>query len=130
MFRQLCILLFLCLIGFLSAEKTTYHGYRLLKLEPHTEEHIRLISEWEHDPEFDVWNRIKGINIGVDVLLSPVAYVTYKRLFDAHDIQFQIMENNIQNRIDEEDMILRRMRMGGNETRVVNTYARYSDVST
>jgi hypothetical protein len=72
-------------------------SYKLIRLIPTEKYQLDKINEWQHNPEFDVWtNRIKGLNKSVDVLLSPVQYFKYKRLFSENNLNFSVLDSNIQ----------------------------------
>ena len=74
----------------------------MVRLNPTTEDHIKLIASFENDPNFDIWNGIKGVNIDIDVSLSPDAFIKYKPIFEYFQISFKIIDENIQNKFDEE----------------------------
>lgn len=68
----------------------------MLKLKPQTSTHIKLIENWQNNPRFDLWNRIKGIDHGVDVLLSPKDKIKFTKLFKLADLPFNVTVQNIQ----------------------------------
>ena len=81
-------------IGFLES-RFLYEGYSLLKLTPQTSSHIKLIENWQNIPNFDIWNRIKGINHGVDVLLSPEDKIKFIKLFKLANLPYNVTIENI-----------------------------------
>lgn len=46
--------------------------------------------------KLDLWNNIRGLNKSVDVLLSPLNFKKYNKLFDQAEIKFQVLNDNIQ----------------------------------
>jgi hypothetical protein len=58
-------------------------------------------------------------------VLSPEAFVKYEKLFNLAKISFNIVESNIQNRINEQERSMARTK---NEKNIVGKYARYSEV--
>lgn len=97
----------------------------MVRLNPTTENHIKLIASFENDPNFDIWNGIKGVNIDIDVSLSPDAFIKYKPIFEYFQISFKIIDENIQNKFDEE---LISMKNSQKQSSIIARYARYTEV--
>lgn len=113
------------LASFARAEQFKFTNYRLVSLLPETPVHVQLISEWEENPDFDIWTRIKSTKERVNVLLSPNAYLKYSLLFKLFKIPFSIVEQDIQSRIDEQE---RSMALTKNQKSIVGKFARYSEI--
>jgi hypothetical protein len=122
------VLLLLVANAFLdvSAEKHSFVGYKLLRLNPVEESHFELIREWEHNPEFDFWSRKIGT---VDVLLSPEALKKYEKLFKAAGIDYSILKDNIQEQIDMETKSMESMKGKRQSKSIVGKFARYSEIN-
>lgn len=121
---------FLCLVfgvivTFTEAEQFKFTNYRLVSLLPDIPIHIQLISEWEQNPDFDIWTRVKSTNERVNVLLSPNAFLKYSFLFKQFKISFMILEENIQTKIEEQQ---RSMSLTKNQKTIVGRFARYSEI--
>jgi len=104
-----------------------YDGYRLLNVFPENEEQIKLLIKLEENPDFDIWNNAKGIKPQVDVLLSPSAFLTYSALFNLYNMKYVIADNNIQNKIDEQeqsDVMARRQA----RKNIVGIFASYTEI--
>jgi hypothetical protein len=69
-----------------------------------------------------MWNSIKGINEKIDVALSPNAFIQYKKIFESLKIDFKVVDENIQSKIDSQLDPIR-------NANIVGKYARYSDVN-
>jgi len=121
------LVLFLFVAVAYAAElKTSYRGYRQLRLDPQNPRHVELITEWENDPDFDVWHRIRGANNPVDISLSPQAYSRYTVLFLEANLPYTVVTHDLQRRFDSEAESLR---VHHREHRVLHTYARFNDIS-
>jgi carboxypeptidase A4 len=107
----------------------SYTGYKLLRLFPKTDDHVKLIQKLEDNPDFDIWNNAKGLKPQVDVLLSPSAFLAYSDMFDALNLKFEVVENNIQDKIDEQERsnILAKFR---NNKNIVGTFASYTQIQS
>jgi len=108
------------------SEKHSFVGYKLLRLTPESEDHLKLIREWEHNPEFDFWNRKTDM---IDVLLSPTAFEKYEKLFKALKIKYSILVNNIQEKIDMETKSMEQMSGKRQARNIVGKFARYSEIN-
>lgn len=97
----------------------------MVRLNPTTENHIKLIASFENDPNFDIWIGIKGVNVDIDVSLSPDAFIKYKPIFEYFQISFKIIDENIQNKFDEQ---LNSMKNSQKQSSIVGRYARYTEV--
>ncbi|CAF0839173.1 unnamed protein product [Brachionus calyciflorus] len=111
-----------CLV---QAEQFSFTNYKLVSVLPKTPVHVKLISEWEENPDFDIWTRIKGVEERVNVLLSPNAYLKYSNFFELFKIPFSIVEENMQSRIEEQE---RSMALSRNSKNIVGRFARYSEI--
>lgn len=114
-------------VGFLES-KFSYEGYSLLKLKPQTSTHIKLIENWQNNPRFDLWNRIKGIDHGVDVLLSPKDKIKFKKLFKLADLPFNVTVQNIQEKLEEQEKSNKVKR--SIDRSIVGKFARYSEIQS
>ena len=56
----------------------------------------KLIGSWEQNDDFDLWNVEKSAFKYADVHLSPEALSKYSALFEMHDINYEIINNNLQ----------------------------------
>jgi len=90
-------------------------------LHPTSDEQLQLIGSFESDSNFDIWNSVKGVNEKIDVALSPNAFMRYKKVFEALKINFEIVDENIQSKIDAQLNPIR-------NANIVGKYARYSEV--
>lgn len=110
------------------SEKHSFTGYKLIRLSPEKEEQLKIIREWENNPEFDFWNRKLSM---IDVLLSPEVFEKYEQLFKSFDIKYKILENNIQEKIDIETKSMKHGHMiAKRQTKnIVGKFARYSEIN-
>jgi len=120
------VLTALCVNG----EKFSFNGYRLVRVYPKTIEQLNLLGSWEHNEDFDVWGRIKNTQESITVLLSPLAYHKYTIAFDASKITFEVIDENIQSKIEEQDRSMAASREGSAKAPIVGKYARYSEIQT
>jgi len=115
-------------VAFVAAaeEKVSYRGYRMIRLEPKTDRHLELITQWEEDTEFDIWHRIRGVGNPVDISLSPIGFAKYHILFIENNLPYTVVTDDLQKRFDEEERTLKN-HIGD---RVVGTYARFDAISS
>lgn len=69
-----------------------------------------------------MWNSIKGVNEKIDIALSPKAFKQYEKIFESLKIDFKVVDENIQSKIDSQLDPIR-------SANIVGKYARYSDVN-
>lgn len=122
---NLNFLLLLLSIGYSSSEQFRYDNYHLVRLQPKNNKQIELIASWEQNTDFDFWTNIKGVDSHADVLLSPNAFEMYQPLFIENNIPYEIVQSNIQNKIDEQQRSMIRTK---SDTRIVGKFARYSEI--
>jgi hypothetical protein len=97
-------------------------------LNPKTSQHVRLIQEWQQNPEFDSWGKLKGVDTNHDVLLSPEHKGNYSGLFQSVGLPYETIVENIQSKIDEQEHSMKR---SVEETRsIVGIFARYAEIQS
>lgn len=112
------------LIAILNAQKFRYDNYQLIRVFPTTQQHVKLIEQLEsNDNKFDIWSSIRGESF--DILVSPDSLTKYSTLFRSNNINYSILENNIQNKIEEQQRS-----MSNRASSIINKYARYSEISS
>lgn len=129
MLQKICFsLLFAILaVAAFGDEKFSYDGYSLIRVTPKSQSHISSLKKWHQNPEFDLWGIIKGVNLPVDVLLSPEHKTVYTQLFkDANIPHFTAVEN-IKDNIEEQDESMKRS-LG--DRSIVGKFARYSEIQS
>jgi hypothetical protein len=128
MLQKICFTLLVCLAaGVFADEKFSYDGYSLIRLTPQSQSHIGSLKKWQNNPEFDLWGKIKGVNVAVDVLLSPEHKTLYTQLFKDAKIPFFTAVENIRNNIEEQDESMKRS-IG--DRSIVGKFARYSEIQS
>jgi len=85
---------------------------------------LELITQWEEDPEFDIWHRIRGVHNPVDISLSPIAFARYSVEFRANDLPYTIITDDLQKRFDEEEQAMKSNR----DTRQPGRYLRFDAI--
>ncbi|CAF1015019.1 unnamed protein product [Brachionus calyciflorus] len=109
-----------------TSEQTSYDGYQLIRLYLQTEDHVKLVNDLElADTEFDLWNVARGDQKTADVLLSPEVFDKYTKIFDNLRINYEIVNRNIQNNINEQ---ARLMLESKNSRNILLKYARYNEI--
>ena len=99
----------------------------MVRIHPINEDQIKTIAEFENDPKFDIWNGIKGVGIEIDVLLSPLAFKKFKPIFESLNINFKIVDENVQNKIDEQ---YESMKRSSKQNSIVGRYVRYTEINS
>jgi len=110
-------------LGCALAEKFSYKGYKLYQLFPETQEQADLIADLEHDPEFDLWSRVR--QDGVKVLLGPSVLEKFEILFKLFKIRFEIIHHNIQDLFDAEEHQMKKRDVASSKN-IHGTYARHN----
>jgi len=115
-------------VGFSASEKFSYDGFSLIRLTPKTAKHVRMIREWQHNPEFDSWGKLKGVDTNHDVLLSPEHKDNYTKLFASANLPFETIVENIQSKIEEQETSMKRSL--DNSKSIIGSFARHSEVQS
>ena len=58
-FKVFSIFVFLLVVNNALSEKHSFVGYKLIRLTPTNDVHLKLIQEWEHNPEVNFIIRLK-----------------------------------------------------------------------
>jgi len=109
-----------------TAQANHFRSHRLVRIAPKSEEQKALVGSWQHNPDFDIWSTSTD---DVDVLLSPKAFNLYSPVLDANNVEYKVINNDIQNAIDEETRSVQKLRLLGQESRIVNTFASHSEIN-
>jgi carboxypeptidase A2 len=122
--KVLALILFVA-VNYCFTEKFSFKGYHFVRLTPKNENHLNLLGKWENNPEFDIWNSIKGVESTVDVVLSPKAFKKYEKLFTLANLPYTLIDSNIQDKIEEQEKSMIREK---SEKNIAGKYARYSEI--
>jgi hypothetical protein len=119
---------FACLLAVFiaTAQANHFRSHRLVRIAPKSEEQKTLVGAWRHNPDFDIWSTSPEY---IDVHLSPKAFSLYSPVLDANNVEYKVINNDIQNAIDEETRSIQKLRLLGQESRVVNTYASHAEIN-
>lgn len=115
----------LTVLATVNAEKFRFDNYKLVKLNPQSEDHLKMLRLFQSDSDFDVWNGIDAVNQTVEVSFSPASFKQYQAVFERTSLPYEIVNENIQSIIDEQEKSMRSVRRSSS---IVGTYARYSEI--
>lgn len=122
---KLILLTLFCASYVLAEEKTSYEGFKLLNIYPKTQNQIDLIGELQHNPDFDLWSKIRGD--GAKVSLAPSAFHKYESLFRLFKIDYDIVHHNLQELFDQEESEMSKRDVG--DGRIAGKYARHTEIN-
>ncbi|CAF0974500.1 unnamed protein product [Brachionus calyciflorus] len=121
------IIIVILSIGHVSLERVSFEGHKMLKLIPTTQKHLELIDQLQHNPDFDLLNRI-ALESPVFVVLSPLSLIKYSALFNENKIEYKIIDSNIQRKLDLQEKSMNRTRRDVRS--IVGKFARYSEINS
>jgi len=107
------------------AEKFSFEGYKLYHLFPETDAHIDLIAQLEHNPDFDLWSRVReGV---LKVSLAPTVLKKYETIFQLFKLRYEIVHNNIQEIFEEEQREMSKRDVS--DGRIAGRYASHPEIN-
>ncbi|KAG4072694.1 hypothetical protein HA402_001806 [Bradysia odoriphaga] len=87
-----------------------YDGYRLYKITPRTDQHLKLLNDIESTSDsFNFISRPSKIDTVVTVVVAPHKFADFDLMMSMEGITYEIAENNVQSLIDEESLIQTRI---------------------
>jgi hypothetical protein len=115
-----------CLVAAcLANEKTSYKGYKLIRVYPNNAADMKFIQKMESvDPELDVWH---GDIDGTDVMLSPKNIRTYLGLFKSRNMKFEVVQQDVQAVIEQQEESMRAQAKDAKN--IIHTYARHTAIN-
>jgi len=120
-----------------AGELFRFDGWRFVRVHANKPEEIALVNKWRNDPDFDMWASNDGLDKTVDAVMSPAGFLKFKGLFEFYGMQYEIMNENIQDMIDAEaaSMTLPKERaalkaMGSTKLpNIINKYATHAEIN-
>jgi len=99
----------------------------MLRLVPKNEQHLLLIDQLQHNPDFDLLNRIRVVEEPIFVVVSPLSLLKYSQVFSQNGIDYQIVDSNIQRQFDLQQKSMDRSRR--DVRNIVGKFPRYSEIN-
>lgn len=117
-------------VSCLLAEQFSFEGYKVVSLIPSDEKHHEMIENLQNQPDFDVLshNHGKNVNTPVFVLLSSDAFEKYSRIFNKHNLEFTVINENFQNSVEAERRSMETP-YKRDARNIVGKFARYSEIN-
>lgn len=81
--------------------------------------------------KFDIWSGMKGVGNSISVFFTPFAFKKFKALFEMHQVEHKVLQEDFQRVLDEEEQQIAEARKNEKATgknSVLLKYAKYPDV--
>ncbi|KAJ8970943.1 hypothetical protein NQ317_008290 [Molorchus minor] len=90
--------------NYVELEATTSSTYKVYQVIPKSLSEAKLLKEYENDGDFDFWSDVRELNLPVDVMVSPSSQHEFEQTLDTENLDYDILIENVQEKIEEEDM--------------------------
>ncbi|CAH1780163.1 unnamed protein product [Owenia fusiformis] len=112
------------------AERKRYDGHKLLRITPTTQEDLDAATKFidQRQSELDFWKLPRGVSDNADLRVSPEEYDTVAEQLRAAGVNFNVIQENLQDRIDED--YERLSNKAGKQPIDLEDFNRHGDINT
>ncbi|CAG9832791.1 unnamed protein product [Diabrotica balteata] len=93
----------------LSSAVVRYDNYTLYKIFPKSSDELKVLQNLQRSKEYklDFWRDPYRVGIPISVLVSPEEKYNFENIISRSNVEFQVLNSNIQEQIDEESRLNR-----------------------
>ncbi|XP_012531386.1 zinc carboxypeptidase [Monomorium pharaonis] len=96
------IIILYTIIGLITAEKATFHNYKVFRITPTTNEHVELLRQLPTIPdEFSFWKEPTIVNAQVDLMVAPHKLSVFYQIMNRIKAPHQVHIDNVQTLVDK-----------------------------
>ncbi|CAG9832792.1 unnamed protein product [Diabrotica balteata] len=110
----------------LSSAVVRYDNYTFYKLSPKSSDELKVLQNLQRSNKYklDFWRDPNRVGIPINVLVSPEDKYNFENVISKSNVEFQVLDSNIQEQIDKESRVgrLRNIKQGN------LTWDRYYDL--
>lgn len=123
--------LFIATCSLTIASKVRYDNFTLYRLIPKSLSEVNILTDLEtsHLGGYDFWTHPKDVGVSVDVLVSPDKKSSIKDMMNSNNIQYEVVIENVQEKIEEEAKLNEANFKGGKVGFSWTSYARIDQVN-
>lgn len=63
---------------------------------PETLDAAKILKQFEDDTNFDFWSEVRGINLPVDVMVSPIAQEDFEEFLNIENIDYSVLVEDVE----------------------------------
>lgn len=122
--------LFIATCSLTIASEVRYDNFTLYRLIPKSLSEVNILTDLEtsHLGGYDFWTHPKDVGVSVDVLVSPDKKSSIKDMMNSNNIQYEVVIENVQEKIEEEAKLNEANFKGGKVGFSWTSYARIDQI--
>lgn len=94
--------------GVLCVEKISYHNYKVHKVTPQTEAHVKVLRNLEErNAGFSFWSDIQGVGKPVHIMVPPHQKLIFQDIVAYNELEVEVYMDDVQEVIDSQAQIKR-----------------------